>query len=665
MGVKDVCATNIIILTIYELVPVIQICNSWILVTAFKENGKGVFMSKKYESLAQAIIQHIGGKENVKSVYHCATRLRFALVEEQKADKEALMADPGVSTVIISSGSYQVVIGPHVADVFEEVEKLVDVTGATTSMAPAEKKKIFSSILDFISGIFMPVIPALSGAGMIKAVLAILVLFKVVATDSQTYYLLNNVFADGIFYFLPMMLAYTTAQKLKCNPILAIGVAAMMLHPNWLGMVNAKETVMFFEFIPFKLTGYASSVIPIILVILVQAKVEKFLHKVIPSSVELVIVPLVTFLAMGTLAFSILGPLGAILGGYLAEVFIFLSENAAWAPAALIGMFCPLMVMIGLHNAVAPLGVVQMSNLGFDSIWGPGNICSNMAQAAATTVVAFRTRDKQTRQIATSASVTAFMGITEPALYGVNLPKKYPLFAAMIGGGCGGLFAGLTHTHRFATGSGGLPAVTLYIGDNTMQYFYNIIIAMIISIVVSAVLTFILSIIYEKKETVSQQVATPIATSASQIVVPSPLQGEVVALQECSDEAFASGAMGKGVVVKPRVGEVYAPFDGVIATLFPSKHAIGIISNEGVEMLIHVGINTVELQGQYFHALVEQGAKVTAGDCLLTFDIEAIEAAGYLTETMIIITNSNAYSDCLVLANDVVQPKHPLLALEA
>lgn len=619
---------------------------------------------KKYESLAKTIIENVGGKANINSVYHCATRLRFSLKDEGIVDKEALLNNPEVSTVLSNSGSYQVVIGPHVADVFEEVEKLVDVNGSANQGETQEKKKIFSSILDFISGVFMPVIPALSGAGMIKAVLAILVVFNVVSTDSQTYYLLNNVFADGIFYFLPLMLAYTCAQKLKCNPILAIGVAAMMLHPNWSAMVAAKEAVNFFDIIPFQLTGYASSVIPIILVILVQSKVEKFLHNVIPAAVELVIVPLVTFLVMGTLAFSILGPIGTILGGYLASFFTFLSENAAWAPAAIIGTFCPLMVMIGLHNAVAPLGVVQMSNLGFDSIWGPGNICSNMAQAAATTVVAIRTRNKQTRQIAASASITAFMGITEPALYGVNLPKKYPLVAAMIGGGCGGLFAGLTHTHRFATGSGGLPAVTLYIGDNTMQFFYNIIIAMIISIVVSAGITWVLSMIYEKKEE-NQEVALPNVEKNSNVVIPAPIKGNVLPLSACKDEAFASEAMGKGVVIEPSEGIVKAPFDASIMTLFPTKHAIGLVSKDGVELLIHIGIDTVNLDGKCFEALVAQGDEVKTGQPLIKFDIEGIRKAGYETQTMLIITNSAQYQEVQANTGQAVNLQDQVLALKA
>lgn len=274
----------------------------------------------------------------------------------------------------------------------------------------------------------------------------------------------------------------------------------MMLHPTWTSLVSEGTPVNFFGAIPFTLTTYASSVIPVILVIFVQAYVEKLLKKWIPKAVELVFVPMLTFLIMGTLAFSVLGPIGSIVGGYLGTFFTFLSETAAWAPAVLVGGLLPIMVMFGLHNGVAPLGVMQMADLGYDSIFGPGCLCSNMAQATAGAVVAFRTKSKKTRQLAASGSITAYMGITEPILYGVSLPKKYPLIAAMVGGACGGLFAGLTHTHRFATGSSGLPAVFLYLGDNTTRFFINIIIAIIISMVVSGVLTFILSLRFEKEE---------------------------------------------------------------------------------------------------------------------------------------------------------------------
>lgn len=619
-------------------------------------------MSKKYEGLAQEIVAKVGGKENINSVYHCQTRLRFKLIDEQSVDQSEVEAIDGVAKVLINAGVFQVVIGTHVKDVYEEVEKLVDTNKEVVETK--QKQGIGTRLIDFIAGTFQPIIPALSGAGMVKAVLAILVVFNVITTDSQTYYLLN-LFADGVFFFLPMLLAFTEAQKLKCNPILAVSVAAILMHPNWTALVSAGEPVNFFGVIPFTLATYTSSVIPIVIIVFVQSYVEKLLNRIIPKAVELVFVPMLTFLIMGTLALSVLGPIGAILGGYLAEFFTFLSETASWAPAVLIGTFCPLMVMVGLHNGVAPLGVVQMSNLGFDSIWGPGNICSNMAQAAATTVVAIRTRNKQTRQIATSASITAFMGITEPALYGVNLPKKYPLIAAMIGGGLGGLYAGLTHTHRFATGSGGLPAVTLYIGDNTMQYFYNIIIAMAISIIASTVITLILSMVYEKKETekVEKEVENNTVKTLTDTNIVSPLIGNILPLSEAKDEAFASEALGKGVVIEPTEGKVVAPFNGKVVTLFPTKHAIGLVSETGAEVLIHIGINTVELDGKCFDAKVVQGDEVVAGQTLVEFDIKGIEEAGYSTQTMIIITNTKDYSSVSALENGIADYSSNLLSL--
>ncbi|WP_375180164.1 glucose PTS transporter subunit IIA, partial [Enterococcus rotai] len=400
------------------------------------------------------------------------------------------------------------------------------------------------------------------------------------------------------------------------------------------------EPVKFFDLIPFTLATYTGSVIPILLIIFVQSYVEKFLNRVIPKSVELVFVPMLTFLIMGTLAFSVLGPIGSIIGGYLAAFFTFLSVNASWVPAVLIGGFLPIMVMFGLHNGVAPLGVMQMAELGYDSIFGPGCVCSNIAQATASAVVAFRTKDKKLKQLAVSGSITAYMGITEPTLYGVNLPKKYPLIAAMIGGGAGGLYAGLTNTHRFATGSSGLPAILLYIGDNSMAFFWNIMIALIISAVVSAVLTYILSFKFEKEV----EIPSVKEVILEDTIVNNPIKGNVISLNDIKDEAFASGVLGKGFGIEPLEGKVIAPFNGEIVAIFPTKHAIGLVSDTGIELLIHVGLNTVELKGQYFDTLVESGQTVKKGQAILNFDLEKIREAGYETQVPVVITNTPQYS---------------------
>ncbi len=647
-------------------------------------------MSKMYEKLAWDILEKVGGEENVLNVYHCQTRLRFQLKDENIADQRSLNAMEGVAKVLISGGVFQVVIGTHVKEVFEEIEKLVMPKTGGADVQTKTRRNLAETVIDFVSGTFQPIVPALSGAGMVKALLALLVVGNVISNTSQTYYILNF-FADGVFYFLPMLLAVSEAQKLKCNPILAAGIAAIMLHPNWGALVTAGEPVRFFGVIPFTLTSYTSSVIPIILVVLAQAYVEKWLDKVIPRAVKLVFVPMLTFLVMGTLALSVLGPIGSIVGDGLGVFFNYLSVNASWAPALLIGGFLPVMVMFGLHNGVAPLGVMQMADLGYDSIFGPGCVCSNIAQGVACMVVAFRTRDAKMKQLAGSSSVTALMGITEPALYGVNLPKKYPLVAAMIGGGCGGLYAGLTHTHRFATGSSGLPAVLLYIGDDTMTYLINIIIALAISGAVTGILTYILSLKYEtapaegskaqrnsaekkdrtaNRETRMEDIkdgtkdgtnknadraaADETAGNSKEAGLLAPMNGEVIPLGEIGDGVFSAGVLGQGCGIRPGEGRVCAPFDGTVILVAETKHAIGLKGDNGIEVMIHVGLDTVELKGQGFDPKVTVGDQVAAGQLIMEFDLEAI-GEKYPSVTAVLLTNSGDYKEIRLVKQGTVR----------
>ncbi len=617
-------------------------------------------MSAKDKQLAQRIVELIGGKENVNDAWHCQTRLRFKLVDESKAETEKIKELTGVINVLSKGGVYQIVIGPNVADVFEELEPLLNLNQGSEQK---EKTNIGAKIIDFVSGVFQPIIPALSGAGMVKAVLALLVVFKAVNVESATYQLLNML-GDTIFYFLPVFLAFTEARKLKCNQIIAAAVATVLVNPTWLSFVTAVKPVNLFNVIPFHLVNYAYSVIPIILIVFVQSYIEHFLNKLIPKAVELVFVPMLTLLIMGILALSVLGPIGDILGGYLSQFFTYLSVNASWAPALLVGGLLPVMVMFGLHNGIAPLGVMQMATKGYDSIFGPGCVVSNMCSATAALVVALRTRDQKTKELGFSSSITAYMGITEPALYGINLPKRYPLIAAMIGGAFGGLYAGLTHTHRFATGSSGLPAVLLYIGDNTLRYLINILIAMAIGVVITAVLTYLLSLKYETNDKKKVQLATEPQVVYAEIS--SPVKGELLPLSQSDDEAFASQAMGKGFVVKPSEGKVYAPVDGKVVSLFSTKHAIGILGDNGAEILIHIGIDTVDLKGKYFTAHVKQGQKVTKGQLLIEFDRSKITASGYSDEVMVIITNTNSYQNVELLDSATVTDLNkPILQLMA
>lgn len=620
-------------------------------------------MSKKYHELAQAIIDNLGGKENVQDVYHCQTRLRFKLKDGQLVQKSQLEELEGVTMYLFNAGVHQVVIGTHVKNVFEEIEPLVDLNKDEDGKLETEKLSPVQTLISFVAAVFQPIIPALSGAGMVKAVLALLVVFKLISNTSQTYVMLNT-FSDGVFYFLPLLLAFTTAQKLKTNPILAVGVIAMMLHPNWITFLTAGEKVAFFDLIPFTLATYSSSVIPAILIVFVQSYVERLLKRIIPKSVELIFVPMFIFLIMGTLAFSILGPIGAIIGNLLADGFTYLSETISWLPPVLIGALLPIMVMFGIHNAIAPLGIMQMSQLGYDSIFGPGALVSNIAQATAASIVAIRTKDKKLKQVASSGALTGYMGITEPILYGVNLPKKYPLYASMIGGGLGGLYAGVMQVNRFATGSSGLPAVLLYIGDNTMEFFWNIIIAIIITVISTAIITYFLSLRFEEKVPSELELPAEKLVALSDTLITAPISGQVIELSQVADPVFASESLGKGFAIQPNAELVVAPFDGQVITVLPTKHAIGLLSDSGLELLIHIGLDTVNLNGQFFESYVKEGDKVAKGQKLISFEKMAIENAGYQTEIPIVVTNTANFVDFELMANGTIETMEPVLKVQ-
>jgi len=658
-------------------------------------------MSKKYAPLAADIVRLVGGKANITEVYHCQTRLRFALKDESAVALDELNATEGIAKTLSNGGVFQVVVGMHVKDVFDEVAREVGelagssentgnggTSAADGTAAPGRRKSVGSAVIEFVSSVFQPLIPALSGAGMVKALLALLVVLNLVSKESQTYALVN-LFADAVFYFLPVLLAFSAAQKLKISPFLAAAVAAMMLHPNWVALVTKKDPVTFFDVLPFPLVNYSGAVIPIILVVFAQYYVERGLTRVIPKSVNLVFVPMLTFLIMGTLALGVLGPIGSILSGYLGSFFTFLSTNAAWAPALLVGATLPVMVMFGLHNGIAPLGVVQLAQTGKESIFGPGALVSNIAMGAAALVVAFRTKDKKTRQIATAGGITGLMGITEPILYGIALPKRYPLIAAMIGGGAGGLYAGLTQTHRFATGSSGLPAVLLYIGDDTLQNMVNIIIALVISAVVSALLTFFLSFRFEKaagsvaaaddagtapsgRRAASVETAvvgaatggTATLLRTDTVELAAPCGGTVVPLVEVGDPVFASGAMGPGIAVEPKDGAILSPVSGTVAVAMKTGHAFGIKTDDGVEVLVHVGIDTVTMKGEGFHEAVPRGTRVEAGQLLVTADLAAIAAAGHPKTVLVVVTNGQKDAALEQLAQGEVVAGEPLCAVE-
>ncbi|MHC5248395.1 beta-glucoside-specific PTS transporter subunit IIABC [Enterococcus sp. LJL90] len=605
-------------------------------------------MAEKYHQLAEEIMKNVGGKENVSNLIHCQTRLRFDLKDDNQANKSELEKLSGVAGVINSGGQFQVVIGPHVSEVYEEVSQLLGDVVETNDTPSAKKKNIFSTAVEFISTSFSPIIPAMAGAGMIKALLALLVLFNLVSNESQTYYIVNFM-ADAVFYFLPFFLASTAARKLKCNPYLAMALAGILLHPNFAALIANGDAVELFS-MPVRLVGYGASVIPILLIVIVQSYIEKFLNKIIPNAVKIVFVPMLTIFVTGIIALVAVGPLGSYVGELIAVAFNAIRAVAPWAPAVIVGTLLPVMVMFGIHTSIGPLDVIQLTSVGYANIFGPGAMVSNIATGVATLVVSMRTKVQGEKQVALSSGITALMGITEPALYGVSLPKRYPLIASMIGGGLGGLYAGLSGASRFATGSSGLPAIPLYIGED-ISNVVNILIAILITAVATAVLTFVLGKYFEKKANDDSEKTTDSVIEMSEITIYSPINGEMMPLAEVKDEAFSTGMLGNGVAFEPTEGKVVAPFDGEVVSLFPTKHAIGLRSETGVELLIHVGLNTVELNGKYFEAQVSQGDKVVRGQTLLTFDLEKLREAGYVTQIPVVVTNTNefktvAHEDC-------------------
>lgn len=610
-----------------------------------------------YEKLAKQILDLVGGEKNIDGVTHCMTRLRFTLRDPKKVDKEAIKQLQGVLGIVEKGGQTQVIIGNDVAYVYKSLLKLGNFQ-TTNDDAVKEKKSIPGAVIDTIIGIFSPVVPALIGAGMVKAVLAILVAFGL-SKDSQNYYIINFI-SDGVFYFMPMLLAFSAAQKFKCNPYLAVGVAAVLVHPNLSALVSAGDPVSFFA-IPMKLVNYANSTIPIILIIWFMSYIEKLADTYSPKVIKVILKPLLVILITAPVALLILGPIGSILSDGFATFVSFLQTHTPFLIPTLMGAFMPLMVSIGMHVSLTPLASISLAASGTEIITGPGMLASNIAQAGACFAVALRTKSKDMRQLATSSGITSLCGVTEPALYGVTLKLKRPFVAVIVAGGIAGFFAGVSGLVRYSFGTPGLPTLPVFIGEDPSN-----IIKALITVAIAFIAAFIITLLlgFERGEELSEtkQVESS-KTMNKNICITSPLKGKVTYLSDVQDEMFASEVMGKGIAIEPSEGRVYAPCDGEILTMFKTKHAIGMKSTQGVEILIHVGIDTVKLNGEHFSAYVKDHDQVKKGDLLLEFDIAAIQKAGYPTITPVIITNTMDFTDVIETDRKEVTTKDQILEI--
>ena len=613
-----------------------------------------------YKALAGEIIRLIGGTENIRQLTHCATRLRLEFYDRSKVDAKKIESLSGVISVVDKGGQFQIVIGNDVQTVFRAVKaEMKEEPGQSSRESDAaddgEKPGIVSRIISVISTTFTPVIPALIGGGMIKAVLSILVLFNLVNEASTTYSIVTFI-SDAPFYFMPVLLAYGAAMKFQCSPIMAMTLACALLHPTWTGIVSAGEAVTFFG-IPVILVDYASSVVPVILSVWILSYVEKLAEKYSPSVIKFFLKPLLTMFISIPIALLIVGPLGNLLNDIVQAGADFLNARVSWLIPMLMGAFQPFLTLTGTAWAMTPIATSQISALGYEVVNGPGMLASNIAQGGATLAVAVKAKNKDLKQLASSSGFTAVMGITEPCLYGVLLKLKRPFVASMIGGAVGGIYAGISGLVRYSFVSPGLTAIPAFIGENPMNVVHAII-TIIISFAAGFAAAWILGF---KEDPVPAE--TSAQNSASDEIITAPVAGRSAALSEVNDDVFSKEVLGKGAAILPSEGKVYAPADGTLTVFFETGHAVGMQTAGGAELLIHVGLDTVNLQGKYFTPKAKAGDQVKAGQLLLEVDLEAIKKEGYDTVIPIIVTNTPDYSSVLPASEGTVKAGDTFLKL--
>ncbi|MGL5057415.1 MAG: beta-glucoside-specific PTS transporter subunit IIABC, partial [Fusobacteriaceae bacterium] len=553
----------------------------------------------------------------------------------------------GVIGIADSNGQFQVIIGSEVSKVYKEILKIVG--AIETEGESSEKKRGIVGFFEVISGIFTPIIPPLTAAGMLKAVLVLATTFGFLSKESQTFYIFNFV-ADAAFFFFPVVLGYTSAVKFKCNPYMGMLIGGALIHPNYLSLVNSKEVVYFLG-MPLRLVNYASSVVPIIMIVYIMSFVEEFADRVSPKFIKFFSKPLITVLIMAPLSFLLLGPLGSIAGEGLALGVEQINSFAPWLIPVIVGGTTPLLVMIGMHYGLIPIGFNELAINGFDTVVGPGMLVSNVAHGGATLAVALKTKNRDLKQLAGSAGFTACLGITEPAMYGVTMKLKKPLISVMLGGGLAGLYCGIMGVVRFSTGIPGLASLPIFISEIKPMNIIHAAVACAIAFSTAFISIFIIGfedIPNEDSEPIKNDNIKKELPADGAIQIKSIAKGEVIQLSTVKDDAFASESLGKGYAIIPEVGEIYSPVDGVISSVFTTKHAVGLEGEDGTEILIHVGIDTVRLNGEHFESCVKEGEKVKAGDILVRFDRDVVMKKGFDISTPVIVTNSSDYAEVIV-----------------
>ncbi|GAA1701094.1 beta-glucoside-specific PTS transporter subunit IIABC [Microbacterium sediminicola] len=587
-----------------------------------------------HKKVAEDVLKGVGGESNVAHLTSCMTRLRFTLRDESQADTAAVKKVPGVVTVQQSGGQYQVVIGDEVGEVLTAIGKISKITTATesgTSATDEPKGNLFNRFIKMISSIFTPILWALAGTGLLKAFLAAAVTFGWIDTATSTYMVLNAL-SDAFINFLPLALAISAARYFKASEFTSFAIAAAMLYPTITAAVGA-EGLTFFG-IPFVMVSYVSSVIPIIVIVWLQSHAERFLYAKLHASIRRFVTPMIVILLAVPIVFLVIGPISDLLGGWLGGAIGWVFEVVPWLGGAIMGGLWQVFVIFGLHWGLVPVFQIEFQTTGQMLLIGPV-FAAVLAQAAAVAGVWVRAKNKNLKSLAAPATLSGFLaGITEPAIYGVNLPLKTPFAFGIAGGAIGGAIiaiGGVFSTSFVVPGGLALPAL---FGNGNMAL-------LAIGLAAAILIPFLLVILVGFTEPKEDE---PVVAEAKDTDVRSPLAGTVVPLSEVPDATFAEGLLGDGVAIRPTGNVVVAPFDGVVAAAFPTGHAVGLRAADGTEVLIHLGINTVELGGKGFSLKVDQGQAVTAGEVLVEFDAAAITAAGYDTITPVIVTNGDDHA---------------------
>lgn len=633
----------------------------------------------KHEELAKIIIKNIGGESNVSSLVHCATRLRFKLKDHSLANVDVLKQTKGIIMVVESGGQFQIVIGNQVGEVFDAIMAVSNIGQTEQQSAAGEQKKegVFNQLIDLISSIFTPLLGMMAGSGVLKGLLALFITLGWLEQSSGTYRLLN-VAADGFFYFLPIFLGYAAAKKFGANPFLVMGIAAALVHPdiqsvlpfNQPAGVSIHETFMG---IPITYINYASSVIPILFSAWVAAHVQRLCEKCFHQSIKNIATPLVCLAIVVPFTFLLIGPVTTFLSEALANLFLTIYQFSPVVAGLIMGSIWQVLVIFGLHWGFIPIMLNNLSptTLGRDFLL-PMLVPAVAGQVGAALAVSLRSKDKTLKSMAGSAAFTGVFGITEPAVYGVNLPNRLPFIFGCIGGALGAAVVGYYGTSVY---SWGLASVfTLFQTIPPTGYdatVFGLILGTLVAVVFAFVMTFLFGLrkvqpAAETSAAPSKSMAQPKTIESAEqdrVQIGSPLQGNVVPLSQVNDATFASEVMGKGIAIEPEVGEVVAPADSTVESLFKTKHAIGLLTTDNVEILIHVGIDTVKLDGQYFTAHVAVGEKVKKGQRLISFDRDAILQAGYELTTPVIVTNSESYREVSGTIASQVRFEQPLLTL--